>query len=189
MAQAPMAMQYLGSGIWFHRRTTCGAIFLVTVPDTIKRSAWRGEGRKISDPKRAMSNRAMEDAIISMAQQASPNWSGQTERLRPQSASSSRLVRRMPWRRSSARSSGVTLMGSMPLEMAAVPGPDQSLRQQQNENQHDQQSPGGQAGKGDGERQQKHNLDVKDQKDDGVELVVRLELDPRVAGGFHAAFI
>jgi hypothetical protein len=57
---------------------------LVTVPETIMRSAWRGEGRKISAPKRAMSNRAVAAAIISMAQQASPNWSGQIELLRPQ---------------------------------------------------------------------------------------------------------
>jgi len=48
---------YFGSGIWFQSRTTCGAIFLVTVPDTIMRSACRGEGRKISAPKRAMSKR------------------------------------------------------------------------------------------------------------------------------------
>ena len=84
MAQAPMAMQYFGSGIWFQSRTTCGAIFLVTVPETMSRSAWRGDGRKTSEPKRAMSKRAIEAAIISIAQQASPNWSGHTELLRPQ---------------------------------------------------------------------------------------------------------
>ena len=73
MAQAPIAMQYLGSGIWSQSRMTWGAIFLVTVPDTIKRSACRGDGRKTSEPNRAMSKRAIEAAIISIAQQASPN--------------------------------------------------------------------------------------------------------------------
>jgi hypothetical protein len=43
-----------------------------------------------------MSNRAIELEIISIAQQASPNWSGQTELLRPQLASSSRLVSMIP---------------------------------------------------------------------------------------------
>src|SRR3954451_15409830 len=84
IAHAPIAMQYFGSGIWFQSRTTCGAIFLVTVPDTISRSAWRGEGRKTSEPNRAMSNFAIEAAIISIAQQARPKFSGQTEWLRPQ---------------------------------------------------------------------------------------------------------
>ena len=79
-----MAMTYFGSGIWLKRRTTCGAIFLVTVPETIIRSACRGEGRNTSAPKRAMSKRAMEAAIISMAQQARPNCSGHSEFFRPQ---------------------------------------------------------------------------------------------------------
>jgi hypothetical protein len=57
---------------------------LVTVPATIIKSACRGEGRNTSAPNRAMSKRAMEVAIISMAQQARPNCSGQSEFLRPQ---------------------------------------------------------------------------------------------------------
>jgi len=83
IAHAPIAMQYFGSGIWFHRRTTCGAIFFVTVPETMRRSAWRGDGRKTSEPKRAMSNFAIDAAIISIAQQARPKFSGQTELLLP----------------------------------------------------------------------------------------------------------
>jgi len=43
MAQAPIAMQYFGSGIWFQRRTTSGAIFLVTVPETISEVGLTGE--------------------------------------------------------------------------------------------------------------------------------------------------
>jgi hypothetical protein len=41
------------------------------------RSLWRGLGRKTSEPKRAISNREVEDAIISMAQQARPKVIGQ----------------------------------------------------------------------------------------------------------------
>src|SRR5436309_15775016 len=84
MAQAPIALTYLGSGIWLYSRTTCGAIFLVTVPATIIRSACRGEGRNTSAPNRARSHRAIAAAIISMAQQARPKFRGQMEFLRPQ---------------------------------------------------------------------------------------------------------
>ena len=47
-----------------------------TRPDTISRSAWRGEARNASIPKRAMSYRESTIAIISIAQHESPNWSG-----------------------------------------------------------------------------------------------------------------
>src|SRR4051812_17126011 len=159
-------MQYFGSGIWFQSRTTCGAIFFVTVPDTIKRSAWRGDGRKTSEPKRAMSKRAIDAAIISIAQQARPNWSGQTELLRPQLTNSSMLESRMPWRRSSSRSASVTPAGSVvtkslmlfPLEVAAMPGPDQALGQEQDEDEHRDERAGGQSGERDREGQKEQHL-------------------------------
>jgi hypothetical protein len=47
------------------------------VPATIIRSDWRGPGRNTSAPKRAISNREVDAVIISMAQQAKPNVSGQ----------------------------------------------------------------------------------------------------------------
>jgi hypothetical protein len=65
-------------------RFTTGAIFNVTVPATIIRSLWRGLGRNTSEPKRAMSKRAVEDAIISMAQQARPKVIGHTADFRAQ---------------------------------------------------------------------------------------------------------
>ena len=61
-----------------------GAIFCETRPAMIIRSAWRGEGRKTSAPKRAMSNRDAPMDIISMAQQASPNDIGHSDDLRAQ---------------------------------------------------------------------------------------------------------
>src|SRR6185503_6399047 len=58
------------------RRRT-GAIFRDRRPATIIRSDCRGEPRKTSAPKRAMSYRPQLIAIISMAQQARPNVTGQ----------------------------------------------------------------------------------------------------------------
>ena len=79
-----MEMHHFGSGIWSQMRFSTGAIFKVTVPATIIRSDWRGLGRNTSAPKRAMSKRDVLEAIISMAQQANPNVSGQSADLRAQ---------------------------------------------------------------------------------------------------------
>ena len=57
------------------RRMT-GAIFIETRPERMIRSAWRGDARNASKPKRAMSTRAATIDIISIAQQASPKVSG-----------------------------------------------------------------------------------------------------------------
>src|SRR5262249_48781551 len=38
-------------------------------------------------------------------------------------------------------------------------------------------------------RHEKHRLNVEDQKDDGIEIVLRVELNLRVANRFDAAFI
>ena len=70
-------MHHFGSGIWSQMRFSTGAIFRDTVPATIIKSDWRGLGRNTSAPNLAMSNREVVDAIISIAQQASPNVSGQ----------------------------------------------------------------------------------------------------------------
>src|SRR5438128_6356907 len=87
-----MEMTHFGSGIWSYRRRRTGAIFLVTVPATIIRSDWRGDARKTSAPKRAMSYRDAEAAIISMAQQARPNPIGQIDDSRAQLSTRSMLV-------------------------------------------------------------------------------------------------
>ena len=65
-------------------RLRTGDIFNVTVPATIIKSDWRGLGRNTSAPNRAMSKRDVEEAIISIAQQANPNVSGQIADLRAQ---------------------------------------------------------------------------------------------------------
>src|SRR5919198_6137470 len=60
-----------------------GAILMVTVPDTIMRSECRGEAQGTM-PKRSTSKREAKVAIISMAQQARPNVTGQIDDLRAQ---------------------------------------------------------------------------------------------------------
>src|SRR6185369_8914143 len=65
------------------RRKT-GAILRDTRPETIITSAWRGEARNTSDPKRARSLRDDVAFIISIAQQARPNVAGQSDDLRAQ---------------------------------------------------------------------------------------------------------
>ncbi len=60
------------------------AILIVTVPATIMTSAWRGVARKAPAPKRSKSYRAAPVAIISMAQQASPNVIGHSDERRAQ---------------------------------------------------------------------------------------------------------
>src|SRR3954468_5453304 len=73
-----------------------GAILLDTRPAMIIRSDWRGEPRKTSAPKRAMSYRDALIDIISMAQQARPNDMGQMEFLRAQLIAWSSLVSTIP---------------------------------------------------------------------------------------------
>src|SRR6266567_1604867 len=70
-----------------------GAIFCETRPAIIIRSAWRGEPRNTSAPKRAMSKRDADMDIISMAQQAKPKLMGQSDDLRAQFTAWSSLVK------------------------------------------------------------------------------------------------
>ena len=85
-----------------------GAIFQVTVPATIIRSACRGDGLNASMPNREMSKRDMALAIISNAQHASPNERGHTADLRPQLTRVSMEV----MARLRCRSSGISRTGS-----------------------------------------------------------------------------
>src|SRR5215471_11578643 len=91
-----MEIAHLGSGICWYRWRMTGAILLDTRPAMIIRSDCRGEPRKTSAPKRAMSNREALIDIISMAQQASPKLIGQIEFLRAQFTARSSVVSRKP---------------------------------------------------------------------------------------------
>jgi hypothetical protein len=80
-----------------------GDILSVTAPATIIISLWRGDGRKTSAPKRAISKRGPPEAIIPIAQQARPNVIGQIADLRAQLKTWSTVV--MSARSSNRRSS------------------------------------------------------------------------------------
>src|SRR3954454_17514222 len=83
--QAPIEIAHFGSSIWSYRRRTTGAILIETRPERMIRSAWRGEARSASAPKRARSYRAVTIEIgASIAQQASPKVSGKIEFERAQ---------------------------------------------------------------------------------------------------------
>lgn len=79
LEQAPKEITYFGSGICSNSRFTAGAILSVTVPDTTIRSAWRGPGARGMTPSRMKSCRAIDAAMNSMAQHASPKL--KTQRL------------------------------------------------------------------------------------------------------------
>src|SRR5213082_2077780 len=76
-----------------------------------------------------------------------------------------------------------------PFEVSALPGPDEAFGEEKNEYQHHDQRAGGQVAESDGEGQQEEHLDIEDQEENRVEIIVRLELDPRVAGRSDAALI
>ena len=63
-----------------------------TRPERMIRSAWRGEARIASKPKRAMSTREATIVIISIAQQARPKVSGKNELPRAQDTALSSVV-------------------------------------------------------------------------------------------------
>src|SRR5580765_8357607 len=72
-------------------RVSIGAILMVTVPDTIIRSEWRGDAQGTM-PRRSTSKRDAKVAIISMAQHARPNVTGQTDDFRAQFRNASATV-------------------------------------------------------------------------------------------------
>src|SRR5207248_3946881 len=91
-----MEITHLGSGICSQSWRMTGAILLETRPAMIMRSDCRGEGRKTSAPKRAISKRDAPIDIISMAQQARPKVIGQIEFFRIQLITLSTVVSTTP---------------------------------------------------------------------------------------------
>src|SRR5947207_9970736 len=83
---------------------------MLTRPATIIRSACRGLPRKTSAPKRETSKRGPAIAIISIAQQASPNPSGQMAFARAQLTTLATVVNTMPFS-SSSRMRSASLIG------------------------------------------------------------------------------
>src|SRR5580658_2174388 len=96
VAQAPIEITHLGSGICSQSWRITGAILLETRPAIMMRSDCRGDGRNTSAPNRAMSNRDAPMLIISIAQQAKPKVMGQMEFLRIQLTALSIVVSTTP---------------------------------------------------------------------------------------------
>src|SRR6185295_4691584 len=80
----PKLITYLGSGIWSYTRLSAGAILSVNVPATTSRSACRGPCANGMTPRRMKSFLAVEAAMNSIAQQASPKFMTHKEYRRPQ---------------------------------------------------------------------------------------------------------
>src|ERR671934_2099644 len=93
-AHAPIEITHLGSSIWSYRRRMTGAILIDTRPDRMSMSAWRGDARDTSAPKRARSFRGEPiTEIISIAQHARPKVAGHTALARAQFLAFSSLVK------------------------------------------------------------------------------------------------
>src|SRR5207342_257352 len=80
----PNEITYLGSGIWSYSRWITGAILSVSVPATISRSACRGPCANGITPSRMKSFFAVEVAMNSIEQHASPKLNTHSEYRRPQ---------------------------------------------------------------------------------------------------------
>src|ERR1700746_444082 len=91
-----MEITHFGSGICSHSWRMTGAILFETRPAIIIRSDCRGEGRKTSAPKRALSKRDAPMDIISIPQHAKPKVIGQMQLLRIQLTTLSTVVRITP---------------------------------------------------------------------------------------------
>ena len=70
-----------------------------------------------------------------------------------------------------------------------MPGPGKTFDQRQKESEHGETLAHAEVGEGRGEGQEEDDFDIEDEKDDGVKIVARIELDPRIAFGFKAALI
>src|SRR5579875_1480358 len=127
-----------------------GPIFCETRPETIIRSAWRGDARNTSEPKRAISYSGAVAVIISIAQHANPMVSGQTLELWP----SVRLRRACPAR--------TIDQGSSPLKAASSPNVGVSDPQDDDKNHHLEQAENAQLVHPDGPWIKGSRLDVED---------------------------
>src|SRR5258708_8358612 len=91
-------------------------------PATIIKAGCGGEGRNTSPPNRAPSNRAAAIDIISIAQHASPNPSGQIELLRAQFTALSSVVKMIPSSSSNLpKSSGLVSVTCLPNDVLISP--------------------------------------------------------------------
>src|SRR2546423_1421915 len=162
-----------------------GAIFWLTRPATIIRSACRGEARNTSMPNRARSYRAPPAAIISIAQQASPNVAGQKLALRVQFTSFSTVVSRMP------EGSYASMPMSVPVQTTAPPHIGVRDEHGADEQPHLDEPEQAQGVERHGPRVQEDDLDVEDdeQHRGQVELDREAAAADRLRRRFDAALV
>src|SRR3954447_12536220 len=148
------------------------------------RSACRGEARKTSMPKRARSYRPAPDAIISIAQQASPKVAGHSEDLRVQLTSFSTLVSRTPLGSFSSRPIRTPRSAerapspprcSLPLEPAAAPDVGVGDEDGHDEYGHLDQAEDPERVVGDRPRVEKDDLDVENDEQHRGQVVLHRE--------------
>ena len=78
---------------------------------------------------------------------------------------------------------------TLPLQTSLAPCPDKPFYQEQKKNQNRDKRADRQTGECHRKRHQKHGLNVEDQKDYGIEIILRVELNLRVANRFDTAFV
>src|SRR5947209_385776 len=122
-------------------------------------------------PKRAMSKRGLPTAIISIAQQASPNCAGQTEFLRARLRSFATVVSSTP-----SGSFSSSPIGSVPLKSASTPDVGVDDEDGEDEHQHLDQSEHAQVVERDSPRIEKDDLDVEDDEQHRGEVVLHRHL-------------
>src|SRR5919107_6459934 len=188
LAQAPKASTHFGLGIRSEIWRSTGAIFWLTRPATIIRSACRGEARKTSMPNRARSYRPAPEAIISMAQQARPNVAGQSDDLRVQLTSFSTVVSRTPLGSFSSRPIRAPLV---PLEPAATPHVGVRDEHRADEDDHLDQPEDAERVVRDRPRVEEDDLDVEDDEEHRRQVVLDREPAPgeRLVDRLDAALV
>ena len=78
---------------------------------------------------------------------------------------------------------------ALPLQTSLAPRPDKPFDEKQKKNKDRDKRSDGQSGECDRKRHKKHGLNVEDQKDYGIEIILRVELNLRVADRFDATFV
>src|SRR6266496_2046556 len=76
-----------------------------------------------------------------------------------------------------------------PLQTTLAPCPRETFNQKKEKDQNGNKRTDRQRGKCDRKRHKKNRLDVEDQKDDCVEIILRLELNVRFTNGFDPALV
>src|SRR5512135_512450 len=147
-----------------------GAIFSTTVPATIMRSDCLGVPRKTSAPNRERSCRASITAIISIAQQASPNCIGQIEERRAQLMTESTVVvTTLSPKRLSTRPMRSPVL--RPVQGLALPAVEVAHDQDDQEDQHLDEPEEAEPVEHDRPGEEEDRLHVEDDEEDGDQEV------------------